>query len=124
MKKKILVIEDDEDLVRVIEMKLRQEGYEVDHAYDGETALKKISEFKPDLLILDVMIPKIDGVSLNNKLKEDPKTRDLPIIVLTGKIGLKELFMVKDQLTVSAYYQKPILLSTLVDKIKELLKEK
>jgi len=119
--KKIFIADDDKDLVEIITYKLQQEGFVVDSVLDGDAALKKIPQLLPDLMILDVMLPGIDGVTLSNKLKENEKTKNIPIIVLTGKIGVKELFMVEKQITVSAYFQKPVLLSTLIGKIKELL---
>ncbi|MFQ3675964.1 MAG: response regulator [Endomicrobiia bacterium] len=119
--KKIFIADDDKDLVEVMTLKLKQEGYEVDSAFTGKETLNKIPEVLPDLMILDVKLPDLDGVTLSNKLRENEKTRNIPIIVLTGTIGAKELFMVENQ--ISAYFQKPVLLSTLVKKIKELLNE-
>lgn len=120
--KKILIVEDDVDLVEIMKAHLEKE-YEVDCAYDGEEALKKIEEFRPDLILLDVMLPKMDGAVLNAKLKSNPQTKDIPIIVLTGKIGLKELFLVNQQLTVSSFFYKPVLVSEIMNEIKKLLKD-
>jgi len=122
MAKKILVIEDDIDLNTVIELNLQKEGYITDHAYDGEEALKKVEEFQPDLIILDVMLPKLNGVEFNTKLKSNPKTKNIPIIALTGKLGTKELFTVNNQLTVSAFFYKPVLMKDMLAEIKKLLK--
>ena len=122
MAKKILVIEDDVDLNTVIELNLQKEGYITDHAYDGEEALKKVEEFQPDLIILDVMLPKLNGVEFNTKLKSNPKTKNIPIIALTGKLGTKELFTVNNQLTVSAFFYKPVLMKDILAEIKKLLK--
>jgi len=122
MAKKILVIEDDIDLNTVIELNLQKEGYITDHAYDGEEALKKVEEFQPDLIILDVMLPKFNGVEFNTKLKSNPKTKNIPIIALTGKFGTKELFTVNNQLTVSAFFYKPVLMKDILAEIKKLLK--
>jgi DNA-binding response OmpR family regulator len=122
MAKKILVIEDDVDLNTIIELNLQKEGYITDHAYDGEEALKKVDSFQPDLIILDVMLPKLNGVEFNTKLKSNPKTKNIPIIALTGKIGTKELFTVNNQLTVSAFFYKPVLMKDMLAEIKKLLK--
>ena len=122
MVKKILVIEDDVDLNTIIELNLQKEGYITDHAYDGEEALKKVEEFEPDLIILDVMLPKLNGVEFNTKLKSNPKTKDIPIIALTGKLGTKELFTVNNQLTVSAFFYKPVMMKDLIKEIEKLLK--
>jgi two-component system response regulator VicR len=122
MAKKILVIEDDVDLNTIIELNLQKEGFETDHAYDGEEALKKVEEFQPDLIILDVMLPKLNGVEFNTKLKSNPKTKNIPIVALTGKLGTKELFTVNNQLTVSAFFYKPVLMKDMLAEIKKLLK--
>ena len=122
MAKKILVIEDDVDLNTIIELNLQKEGFETDHAYDGEEALKKVEEFQPDLIILDVMLPKLNGVEFNTKLKSNPKTKNIPIVALTGKLGTKELFSVNNQLTVSAFFYKPVLMKDMLAEIKKLLK--
>jgi two-component system response regulator VicR len=122
--KKILIIEDDRDLVEVIDMHLKKEGYVTEKVYDGEEALKKIDEFLPDLIILDVMLPKMDGAILNAKLKSNEKTKDVPIIVITGKNGAKDLFVMDKQLTVSAFYYKPVLMSEILKEIKRLLGKK
>jgi two-component system response regulator VicR len=122
MAKKILVIEDDVDLNTIIELNLQKEGFETDHAYDGEEALKKVDSFQPDLIILDVMLPKLNGVEFNTKLKSNPKTKNIPIIALTGKLGTKELFTVNNQLTVSAFFYKPVLMKEMLAEIKKLLK--
>lgn len=121
--KKILIIEDDEDLVEVMELNLKKYGYETDHAYNGKKALEKIQQSPPDLIILDVMLPELNGDVLNQQLKSNPKTKDIPIIAISGKIGIKEMFMMNNQLTVSAFFYKPILMSELVKEIKRLLKE-
>ena len=119
---KILVVEDEKDIVEVIRMKLEKEGYEVDTAYDGIEALEKVKLNRPDLIVLDIMMPKLDGYSVNLKLKENPETENIPVIVITGKGHLKELLQIREEITVSAYLEKPFPLKLLVEKIKELLK--
>lgn len=121
--KKVLIVEDDSDLVEVLELNLKKYGYEVDHAYDGEQALKKVQEFRPDIIILDIMLPKLNGKVLSQQLKSDPKTKDIPIIGISGKIGIKEVLMVDNQLIVSSFFYKPVQTSLLVKEIKKLLKE-
>lgn len=119
--KKILVVDDERDIVEVIQMSLQKNGYSVETAYDGVEALEKIESDKPDLVVLDIMLPKLDGYSVNLKLKENPETENLPVIVITGRGHLKELLQIREEITVSAYLEKPFPLKLLVDKIKELL---
>jgi len=82
---KILVVDDDADIVGFLAMNLRMEGFEVDVASDGEQALARVRGFAPDLVILDVMMPGIDGVEVTRQLRADPVTTALPIIMLTAK---------------------------------------
>lgn len=121
--KKVLIVEDDIDLVEVLELNLKKYGYEVDHAYDGEQALKKVQEFHPDIIILDIMLPKLNGKVFTQQLKSDPKTKDTPIIGISGRIGIKEVLMADNQLIVSSFFYKPVQTSLLVKEIKKLLKE-
>ncbi|MCX7910737.1 MAG: response regulator [Endomicrobia bacterium] len=121
--KKILIVEDDRDLVEILELHLKKHGYEVDHAYDGEKALEKVKEFNPDLIILDIMLPKLDGHVFNQQIKSDFKTKNIPIIAISGKIGVKEILMAENQLTVSAFFYKPVQTSVLIQEIKKLLRE-
>jgi diguanylate cyclase (GGDEF)-like protein len=81
----ILVVDDDADIARFIEMNLRFEGFDVMVAYDGAEALAAIERRRPDLVLLDVMMPRIDGVELCRQLRADPMTAALPVILLTAK---------------------------------------
>jgi len=116
-KPKILIVEDDQDIVDVLKMALTKAGYEVDYAFDGEEALNKVKSFKPDLILLDLMIPKIDGGTVNSKLKERPETANIPVIVITGKANLKELLNLKEGVNIAGYYEKPVKVKFLVEKI-------
>jgi CheY-like chemotaxis protein len=82
-KQKILVVEDNEDEAKLIEMILSQEGYEVGLAPNGKIGVEMAESFEPDLIILDVMMPELDGFSASKKLKASEK-KDIPIILLTG----------------------------------------
>lgn len=81
----VLVVDDDSDIARFIEINLRLEGFDVLLAADGEEALEVITRAVPDLLLLDVMMPKIDGVELCRRLRADPRTAHVPVIMLTAK---------------------------------------
>jgi DNA-binding response OmpR family regulator len=83
-KLKVLVIEDEPLLSEMITKSLKLEGYQVESAVTGEDGLKKVRELNPDLVLLDVLLPKIDGWEVLTRLRDDSKTRDLPIIMLTA----------------------------------------
>ena len=81
----ILVADDDEDIVRFVEVNLRLEGFEVATAPDGEAALESAYELLPDLMLLDVMMPKMDGFAVCQRLRSDPRTKNMSVIMLTAK---------------------------------------
>ena len=85
MSKCILFCDDDIHIVRAAEIKFRHAGYEVHTASDGEEALESIRAGRPDLLITDCQMPRLDGLGLIQRLREDPATADLPVMMLTGK---------------------------------------
>ncbi|MBL1230110.1 response regulator transcription factor [Enterococcus sp. BWB1-3] len=80
--KKILVVDDEKPISEIVKYNLVKEGYEVSTAYDGEEALEKVKEEEPDLVILDLMLPKIDGLEVAREIR---KTYDMPIIMVTAK---------------------------------------
>ncbi|HEY6594147.1 MAG TPA: response regulator [Asanoa sp.] len=81
----ILVVDDDEDIARFVQVNLKLHGFEVAHARDGAEALEVIAERRPDLAVVDLMMPRVDGVELTRRLRADPMTAALPIIMLTAK---------------------------------------
>lgn len=81
----ILIVDDNIDTVELLRKRLKAEGYNTEEAYDGEEALKKVYEVYPDLIILDVMMPKMDGYEVCQRLKTDDRTKFIPIIMLTAK---------------------------------------
>jgi two-component system sensor histidine kinase/response regulator len=84
-KNKILIVDDNEDTVELLKKRFRAEGYETAEAYDGEEGLKKVVDYNPDLVVLDVMMPKMDGYEVCQRLKLDENTRYIPVIMLTAK---------------------------------------
>jgi len=84
-KPKILVVDDDRNVVQIIAVNLQYEGMDVIEAYDGEEALAKTAAKKPDLILLDIMMPGLDGLEVCRRLKSDARTADIPIIMLTAK---------------------------------------
>lgn len=89
MLKNILVIEDDKFLRELISQKLIKEGYNVSEAIDGEEGIKKIKGEKPDLVLLDLILPGIDGFEVLSKMKEDAALPSIPVIILSN-LGQKE----------------------------------
>jgi len=89
MAKKILIVEDDKFLRELIARKLAKENFEVAEAVDGEEGIKKAKEEKPDLVLLDLILPGIDGFEVLSKIKEDEATQKIPVIVLSN-LGQKE----------------------------------
>jgi DNA-binding response OmpR family regulator len=89
MPKKIVLVEDDQFLGGLMSTKLEKEGFAVVRAYDGEEAVKKIFEERPDLVLLDIILPAIDGFEVLKRLREDPQTAKIPVIMLTN-LGAKE----------------------------------
>jgi len=89
--KKILFVEDERALQKTMGDLLYGEGYEVVSAYDGETGLKMAKTEKPDLILLDLILPKLHGFDVLKRIKEDPETRDIPLIVLTNLEGLGDV---------------------------------
>ena len=83
-KKRVLVVDDDPDLVEAVSMRLESEQYQVDKAYDGVEAWNKIKEERPDLIILDVMMPEKNGYRVCDEIKKDPKYKDITVVLLTA----------------------------------------
>jgi DNA-binding response OmpR family regulator len=83
-KKKIMIIEDDSFVMDIYQTKLNQEGYEVLLAENGAEALKKLEKEAPDLVLLDIVMPYIDGLQVLKKIKADKKLKDIPVILLTN----------------------------------------
>ena len=121
--KKILVAEDDRALLRLLETLLRDSGYDVRTAMDGATALRLIKEYRPDLLVLDIMMPIIDGYHICKIISEDLQYVPIPkIIILTVR---KEEWdrRISKFAGADAFVAKPFRNEELLDKIRELLNE-
>ncbi len=105
--KKILIIEDEEVLLGLIRRKLNQEGYQVDIAKDGQEGLEKMKESKPDLILLDIIMPKMGGFEVMEKVSKDEKLKNIPIIIISNsgqpvelerakKLGVKDWLIKTD----------------------------
>lgn len=116
---KILVVDDEKDVVELLKFLLEKDGYTVITAFNGREALDVIHGQRPDLVLLDVMMPEMDGYTVQTKLQEDPSTRDIPLIILTAKGQLRDVFAMSSN--VKAYMEKPFDPKALRLKIKESL---
>src|SRR5262245_23462595 len=87
MPKKILVVEDDEELVQLLVFNLTQAGFEVDSATNGSDGLKKSRTIHPDLILLDLMLPELDGYAICEILRRDSTTANIPVIIVTAVAG-------------------------------------
>lgn len=105
MAKKVLVIDDEPEMLNLVKFTLEHAGFEVSTCDNGRSAWDTISQVKPDLLILDVMLPGIDGYSLQLKISKDDSTKNMPIIVLTALEPSKTLFQKFSQ--VVSFMTKP-----------------
>ena len=119
--KHILVVEDEADLVELISYNLKKEGFSVDSAMDGETALSKIKKGRYNLVVLDLMLPGIQGMELCRILRSDPKTETLPIIMLTAK-GEEVDKILGLEMGADDYITKPFSPRELVARVKAVLR--
>lgn len=87
---RILIVEDEDALVRILEFTLRSRGYEVIVARDGSEGFRLATSERPDLIVLDMMLPQIDGLSVCRRLKHDERYKEIPIILLTAKAQSKD----------------------------------
>jgi two-component system alkaline phosphatase synthesis response regulator PhoP len=106
MPRKILVVDDERHIVRLVEVNLQRAGYNVVTAYDGIEALEKVKTEKPDMLVLDVMMPGKDGFEVLSELQANPVTAEIPVIMLTAKAQDADIFK-GWQSGVSSYLTKP-----------------
>lgn len=117
---KILIVDDEAQIHTVLEKILVKEGFKVASAYSAEGALQEIAQNRPDLILLDIMMPKISGIDLCNQLRGDPKTKDILILILSAKDAQADRI---DGLTHGAddYVSKPFHLRSLIRKIEHML---
>ncbi|MGH7991585.1 MAG: response regulator, partial [Limisphaerales bacterium] len=119
-KTKILIVDDEPDAIELLEFNLRQAGFDVVTAEDGAEALRKAKSSAPALIVLDVMLPELDGLEVCKLLRRDPPTSTLPIIMLTAKAA--ELDRVLGlELGADDYITKPFSPRELILRIKKLL---
>ncbi|MBI1979245.1 MAG: response regulator [Elusimicrobia bacterium] len=116
---RVMVVDDENDVVELIKFMLEKDGNQVISASNGLEALEKVEVVKPDLIILDIMMPEMDGYTVNNRLMEKEETRTIPVIILTAKGQMRDLFELGTN--VVAFLEKPFDPRGLRDKVRELL---
>ena len=121
-RKKILLIDDEPELIKAVEIRLKSIGYEVALSYDGRAGIDKAKEIKPDLILLDLLMPIMDGYSAAKILKDDPETKHIPIIILTAS-QREDLKTRCRELGVTSFIMKPFETSDLLMVVKAILKE-
>ena len=125
MPKKILLIDDDPDLLNAVKMILESKNYEVAAAFGGIEGLEKAKTVKPDLIVLDVMMPDKDGYSVCKELKSDPQLSKIPVILLTGVVSHISTTRFTQQMGMETeaddYIDKPVEPDVLVKRIETLL---
>lgn len=119
-KKRILLVEDEKDMSYAVTLQLEAKGYEVITACDGMEGLDKARMKKPDLIILDLMLPKLDGYKVCRMLKFDDKYKNIPIILFTARAQDSDKKTGRE-VNADAYITKPFKPSMLLDKIHELI---
>jgi len=122
MAKKILIIEDDKFLRELISQKLLKEGYDIAEAVDGEKGIKSVKDEKPDLILLDLILPGIDGFEVLTKIKKDSEIAEIPVIILSN-LGQKDDIEKGLKIGAAGYLIKAHFTpGEIIDKIKEILK--
>jgi len=120
MPKRILIVDDEPAIVLLLESRLKANGYQVSSAADGMTALEKAKKEKPDLLVLDLMLPKMDGYKVCAILKKDIRYAQIPIVMFTARAQEEDRLM-GEEVGANAYITKPFDPQVLLGKIRELL---
>ena len=122
-KANILVVDDEPDIHTVLGKLLTREGYSISDAYSADEAYATIADAKPDLVILDIMMPKVSGIEVCNKLKSDPATKDIVILIVSARDAQSDRIEGLEH-GADDYVSKPFHLRSLVRKIEHMLSKK
>lgn len=118
---RVLVVDDEPDLIRILEFGLRAAGYQVEIAVDGQEGLKKAREIRPDIILLDLMLPKLDGYKVCRLLKFDERYRQIPIIILSARTQEGDQALAKE-MGANRFVTKPYEFGEILAHIEALLK--
>lgn len=122
-KTKILIVDDNVDTVELLRKRFRADGYDTGEAYDGEEGLEKVREYEPDLIVLDVMMPKLDGYEVCERLNKDEMTKHIPILMLTAKSEVPDKVKGLD-IGADGYITKPFDYKEVAALVRSLLTQK
>ena len=120
-KKRILIIEDEQDMSDLLAMRFRREQFDVHVALDGQEGLDKVKDLKPDIVLLDLMLPSLSGNEIASAMRADPKTAHIPIIMLTAKSEESDI-VVGLHIGADDYVTKPFSMSVLVARVQAILR--
>jgi twitching motility two-component system response regulator PilG len=120
IKKKILIVEDEESLLKLESILLTSKGYDVHGVGDGQAALDAINEVKPDLVLLDIMLPEIDGFEVCRRIKSDERTKHIPVIMLTAKKSREDMAC-GEQVGADWYITKPFKSAMVIETIQRFI---
>ena len=120
MAEKVLIVDDDLDTLRLVGLMLQRQGYQISAATNGQQGLEKAFDEHPDLILLDVMMPDIDGYEVTRRLRQNPSTADTPILMFTAKSQLDDK-VAGYEVGANEYLTKPTHPSELQSKVKTLL---
>ena len=121
MNEKILIIDDEENIAELIKFNLELNGYQTDCAHDGKTGISRIKEWKPDLVLLDIMLPEVDGITILQILRSEEEFRETPVIMMTAKSQDSDKFIGFES-GADDYVTKPFIVKELVYRVKAVLK--
>lgn len=119
-KPKILLVDDEPDLVKMVSTRLTAAGYDVIAVYDGQQALEQVKQEKPDLILLDLMLPQVNGYKVCRLLKFDERYQGIPILIFTARGQAKDI-QLATECGADAYLTKPFEAKVLLTKLQELL---
>ena len=122
MGKKILIVDDDMEISSLVQYALESAGHQIQVCDNGREVMAALRSYKPDLLLLDVMLPGVDGYSLANQITENADTKNLPIVVLSALEPSRTMFQKFEQ--VSAFLTKPFNTDDLMEAVKKALEKK
>jgi two-component system response regulator VicR len=121
--KRIMIVDDEPDTVDLVKLVLETEGYETSVAYSGQEALDKINVERPDLVLLDIMMPQLDGWAVRKEIVENEDTKDIPVVMLTAKAQPLDKMIGLHVVGVTDYITKPFGRQELIDRVRKVLGE-